>query len=109
MRAAQNDRTGKLAQALAIALFEKGSLSLGQAARTAELSQWEFRGLLSALEVSPHYDVAELEEDLCGSFERCDGDNHVLFDAGVDTAGPGLYRCVARAWCAVTRRRARSA
>ncbi len=54
----------ELAQALAIALFEKGRISLGQAARLAGISQWEFRGLLSAQDVPLHYDVPEFEQDL---------------------------------------------
>jgi predicted HTH domain antitoxin len=54
----------ELAQVLAITLFEKGRLSLGRAAGLAGMSQWEFRGLLSAEGVSLHYDVAEFEQDL---------------------------------------------
>ena len=54
----------ELAQALAVALFEKGKLSLGQASRLAEMSQWEFRGLLAAQGIPLHYDVAEFEQDL---------------------------------------------
>ena len=54
----------ELAQALALALFEKGKLSLGQAARLAGMSQWEFRGLLAAQDIPLHYDVAELQHDL---------------------------------------------
>jgi predicted HTH domain antitoxin len=54
----------ELTQALAVALFEKGKLSLGQAARLAGTSQGDFRALLSAQGVSLHYDVTELEQDL---------------------------------------------
>ena len=51
-------------QALAVMLFEKNRLSLGQASHLAGISQWEFRGLLTDQGVSLHYDVAELEQDL---------------------------------------------
>ncbi len=54
----------ELAQALAVMLFEKNKLSLGQAARVAGMSQWDFRGLLTAQGIPLHYDVGELEQDL---------------------------------------------
>jgi predicted HTH domain antitoxin len=54
----------ELVQALAVALFQKEKLSLGQASRLAGMSQWDFRGLLAAQNIPLHYDVAELEHDL---------------------------------------------
>jgi len=54
----------ELAQTLAVALFQKERLSLGQASRLAGMSQWEFRGLLAAQDIPLHYDVAELEQDV---------------------------------------------
>jgi predicted HTH domain antitoxin len=51
-------------QALAIALFQKDKLSLGQAARLAGMSQWDFRGVLAEQEIPLHYDVPELEKDI---------------------------------------------
>jgi len=54
----------ELAQTLAVTLFEKDKLALGQAARLAGMSQWAFRELLAAQEIPLHYDVAELEQDL---------------------------------------------
>ena len=49
---------------LAVYLFEKGKLSFGQARKLAELSVWDFIGLLRKREVPLHYDIAELEEDI---------------------------------------------
>lgn len=54
----------ELVQALAVALFEKERLSLGQASRLAGMNQWEFRGLLEHEDVGLHYDVAEFEHDV---------------------------------------------
>jgi predicted HTH domain antitoxin len=54
----------ELVQTLAVALFGKEKLSLGQAACLAGMSQWDFRGLLAAQGIPLHYDIAELEQDL---------------------------------------------
>ena len=54
----------ELVQALAVTLFQKQRLSLGQASRLAGMSQWDFRGLLAAQDIPLHYDVAELKQDL---------------------------------------------
>lgn len=54
----------ELVQTLALTLFEKDRLTLGQAARLAGMSQWTFRGLLAVRRIPLHYDVAELEQDL---------------------------------------------
>lgn len=49
---------------LAIILYEHGRLSIGKAHELAEMSLWEFRQLLAFRGVSPHYDIADLEEDI---------------------------------------------
>jgi predicted HTH domain antitoxin len=54
----------EMARALAVALFQQGKLTLGQAARLAGMSQWDFRGLLAGQNIPLHYDVAEFEEDV---------------------------------------------
>jgi predicted HTH domain antitoxin len=54
----------EVAQALAVALFEKEKLTLGQAARLAGVTQFEFQHLLAAQGIPIHYDVAEFEQDL---------------------------------------------
>lgn len=54
----------EITQTLALTLFEKDKISLGQASRLAGMSQWDFRGLLVEKGISLHYDVAELDKDL---------------------------------------------
>jgi predicted HTH domain antitoxin len=48
----------------ALSLFSQDRLTLGQAARLANLPQLDFQALLAAREVPLHYDLPELEEDL---------------------------------------------
>ena len=48
---------------LAIYLYTQGRLSLGKARELADMTLWEFRQLLAVRRVSPHYDVADLDED----------------------------------------------
>lgn len=49
---------------LAIHLYETRRLSIGHAREMAGLSLWEFRQLLASRKISPHYDVADLDEDM---------------------------------------------
>ena len=49
---------------IAVMLFQKEKLSLGQASRLAALDHLEFQHLLASRNISVHYDVAEFEEDL---------------------------------------------
>ncbi|RLC54612.1 MAG: UPF0175 family protein [Chloroflexi bacterium] len=49
---------------IAILLFQKGKLTLGQASRLAGMSQLQFQHLLASRRIPVHYDVAEFEEDL---------------------------------------------
>lgn len=54
----------EMQQELAIWLYAQGRLGIGKARELAGMSLWEFRQLLAARKISPHYDVQELEEDL---------------------------------------------
>ena len=54
----------ELSQEIAVLLFQKDKLTLGQASRLAGLSQWQFQHLLASRHLPVHYDVAEFEEDL---------------------------------------------
>jgi predicted HTH domain antitoxin len=54
----------ELRQELAILLFQREKLTLGQASRWADMSQLRFQHLLSSRQIAVHYDVAEFEEDL---------------------------------------------
>ena len=54
----------ELAQEIAILLYQKEKLTLGQASRLAETSQLHFQFLLASRQIPVHYDVAEFEADL---------------------------------------------
>lgn len=54
----------EMAQELALALFQRDKLTLGQASRLAGMSQWQFQHLLASRQIPRHYDVTELEADL---------------------------------------------
>lgn len=54
----------ELLQEIAILLYQKGKLSLGQASRLAGVSQLQFQFLLASRQIPIHYDIAEFESDL---------------------------------------------
>lgn len=49
---------------LAVHLYATRRLAIGHAREMAGLSLWEFRQLLASRKISPHYDVADLDEDM---------------------------------------------
>jgi len=49
---------------IAVALYAQGRLAFGKARELAAMSHWKFRQLLAARRIPPHYDPAELEEDV---------------------------------------------
>jgi predicted HTH domain antitoxin len=49
---------------VAVMLFEHEKLTLGQASHLAGLPQADFQHVLASRAIGPHYDVAELHEDL---------------------------------------------
>ncbi len=49
---------------IAVHLYFQDRLSIGKAREFAKMSLWEFRQVLAARHIPPHYDVADLEEDL---------------------------------------------
>jgi predicted HTH domain antitoxin len=55
---------GELLQEIAVLLYQKEKLSMGQASKLAHLSQWQFQLLLGSRKIPVHYDVAEFESDL---------------------------------------------
>ncbi len=55
---------GELLQEIAVLLYQKEKLSMGQASKLAHLSQWQFQSLLGSRKIPIHYDVAEFESDL---------------------------------------------
>ena len=49
---------------LAIALYQRGIISLGKARKLAEMSKWGFIEELGRRKIERHYTEEELEEDL---------------------------------------------
>ena len=54
----------ELGQEIAVLLFQKEKLTLGQASRLAEMGQLQFQHLLASRQISVHYDVEDFEVDL---------------------------------------------
>ena len=54
----------EMKQELAVVLFQREKLALGQASRLAGMNRVEFQHLLASRRISPHYDVADFEADL---------------------------------------------
>lgn len=54
----------EMKQELAVMLFEQDRLTLAQAAALAEMRLLPFQHLLASRGISPHYDVAEYEQDV---------------------------------------------
>lgn len=55
---------GELKREIAVHLFEKEKLTLGQAAHLADMNQLQFQHLLASREIPVHYDLDEFEDDL---------------------------------------------
>ncbi len=49
---------------MAISLYAQERLSIGKARELAGMALWEFRQLLASRRISPHYDVADVDEDV---------------------------------------------
>ncbi len=49
---------------LAVYLYVQRRLSVGKARELAGMSLWEFRQLLASRQIAPHYDEADLGEDV---------------------------------------------
>ncbi|MCK5523357.1 MAG: UPF0175 family protein [Thiomargarita sp.] len=54
----------ELLQEIAILLYQKEKLSMGQASKLARMNQWPFQLLLGSRQIPVHYDVTEFESDL---------------------------------------------
>lgn len=54
----------ELLQEIAVLLYQKDKLTLGQASKLAKMSQLQFQHLLASRQIPIHYDVAEFESDL---------------------------------------------
>lgn len=49
---------------IAVMLFQQERLTLGQASHLAKMNQLQFQRLLASRQISLHYDIAELREDV---------------------------------------------
>jgi len=54
----------ELRKELALALYQRGVLSLGKARALAQMTRWEFQELLGQRKIPRHYTEQDLEEDL---------------------------------------------
>ncbi|MGI0016448.1 MAG: UPF0175 family protein [Nitrososphaera sp.] len=54
----------EIMQEIAILLFQKEKLTLGQASEMAGMTQLQFQHLLASRQIPIHYDVEELEADI---------------------------------------------
>jgi predicted HTH domain antitoxin len=54
----------ELMQEIAVMLFQKEKLALGQASNLAGMNQLAFQHLLASRQISVHYDVEDFESDL---------------------------------------------
>ena len=54
----------ELSLEIAVLLFQREKLTLGQASRLAGMSQLQFQHILASRQIPVHYDVAEFEADL---------------------------------------------
>lgn len=49
---------------LALALYQRGALSLGKARLLAQMTYWDFEELLGQRKILRHYTESDLEEDI---------------------------------------------
>jgi predicted HTH domain antitoxin len=54
----------ELLQKIAVMLFQQERFTLGQASRFAGMNQLQFQRLLASRQISLHYNIAELREDV---------------------------------------------
>ncbi|KAB8314115.1 UPF0175 family protein [Tolypothrix campylonemoides VB511288] len=54
----------ELKQEIAVMLFEKEKLTLGQASRLAGMNQLQFQHLLASRQIPVHYNVEDFEADI---------------------------------------------
>jgi len=54
----------ELKREIAVLLFQRQRLTLGQASQLAEMPMAEFQHLLAGRDIGPHYNVEDLEDDV---------------------------------------------
>ncbi len=60
----KKDRQKMLKLELALALYQRGVISLGKARKLAEMGKWEFIDELKKRKIERHYTERDLEEDI---------------------------------------------
>lgn len=60
----KKDRQKMLKLELALALYQRGIISLGKGRKLAEMGKWEFIDELKKRKIERHYDERELKEDI---------------------------------------------
>ena len=56
--------SSEIIQELAIVLFQKEKLTLGQASSLAKMNQFQFQHLLASRQISIHYSKTDFEQDI---------------------------------------------
>ncbi|NET46032.1 UPF0175 family protein [Okeania sp. SIO2B3] len=54
----------EMKQEIAVMLFQKDKLTLGQASRFADMNRIAFQHLLASRQIPVHYDIEDLEKDI---------------------------------------------
>ena len=70
LRLPPDEVEGELRKELALALYQRGVLSLGKARVLARMTRWEFEDLLGRRKILRHYTEQDLEEDLAYAHGR---------------------------------------
>jgi len=70
LRLPPDEVEGELRKELALALYQRGVLSLGKARVLARMTRWEFEDLLGRRKIPRHYTEQDLEEDLAYAHGR---------------------------------------
>jgi predicted HTH domain antitoxin len=58
------EEVAEMCKELALALYQRRVLSIGKARILAQMTRWEFEGLLGKRKITRHYTNTELEEDI---------------------------------------------
>ncbi len=64
IKLSKKDREKMLKLELALALYQRGVISLGKARKLADMGKWEFIDELKKRKIERHYTERELEEDI---------------------------------------------
>ena len=60
----QDEKEKEFRKELAVALYQRGVLSLGKARALAQMTRWEFEELLGQRKIVRHYTELDVEDDI---------------------------------------------